>query len=67
MKVTLFGLMVWINSQWAGIAILKPYRSYWINYSYGKTINEKGQWINVWCMPYFGHSDIRLVMKNIKQ
>lgn len=59
MSVTIYGIMIWINTQWAGVAILEPYRSYWVSYSHGETINSQGEWVNVWKRPEFGHSDTR--------
>ena len=66
MTVTFFGIMFWINSQWSGVAVLQPYRSWWVNYAYGQTIDSKGKWVTLYHWPEFGHSDVRKFLQSFE-
>jgi hypothetical protein len=59
--------MCWCNSQWSGFAIIEPYRSWVVEYSYGKTLNEKGEWINLWHWPIYRHADVRPFLKQLNK
>jgi hypothetical protein len=65
MRFVIAGILFWCNTQWAGIAVLNPYRRWWVEYSYGQTMNRDGQWVNLWHFPTLGHLDMRKVMLHI--
>lgn len=49
-----------INNERVGFMLLKGgYRAWWLRYSNGATINNKGEWTNLWCRPRFEHCDAR--------
>jgi hypothetical protein len=61
------GYRIGINSEWAKIYNYNDsdnsYRSWTISYSHGRTLNEKGEWINLWKWPSFYKCDTRTLLQ----
>lgn len=54
---------VWMDSGSCGVLFLRGgYRSWRVDWSYGKTISNDGHWHNVWHWPQYSHTDIRKIL-----
>lgn len=58
-NVEIIEMKIAINNERVGIIFLKGgYKAFWIRYSNGKTITNKGKWKNLWCFPKLEYKHI---------